>query len=366
MIAVRILAFLAGFAVVVWVGWSAIKIVVVPRGEQVRLGRWVFLVVREVFEFVARRTRTYEGYDRIMARYGPSALLVLPMVWALGMFVAFIPMYWALGTSWREALIASGSSYTTLGFDRPEPLAAQMLCFAEALIGLGLVALLISYLPALYTEFARREAEVVKLETRAGSPPRADTFLIRIHRIRGLDYFADAWEDWEQWFVELEESHTSQPAMAFFRSPRPNSSWITAAGAVMDTAAISISCLEIDPNPQAQVMIRSGFLALRAIATFFHLPYDPDPAPDAPISIIRDEFDELMATLTEAGLPVKADLDQAWRDYAGWRVNYDEPLLRLCALVSAPPAPWSSDRVEYLGGVRAVRLGRGQGPVERD
>ena len=99
MIAVRILAFVAGLTVLIWIGWSAIKIVVVPRGEQVRLGRWVFLVVREVFEFLARRTRSYEGYDRIMARYGPVALLMLPLVWAFGMFVAFIPMYWALGTT---------------------------------------------------------------------------------------------------------------------------------------------------------------------------------------------------------------------------------------------------------------------------
>ena len=365
MIALRILAFVGGLLVVVWIGWSAIRIIVVPRGEQVHLSRWVFLVVREVFDLVANRTRSYEAYDRIMARYGPVALLMLPFVWAVGMFFAFIPMYWALGTSWREAFIASGSSYTTLGFDRPTPMAAQTLCFFEALMGLGLVALLISYLPALYGAFAKRESEVLKLETRAGSPPRAATFLIRIHRIRGLDYFADAWVDWEQWFVELEESHTSQAALAFFRSPRPMSSWITAAGAAMDTAAISISCLEIDPNPQAQVMIRSGFLALRAIATFFHLPFNPDPAPGDPISITRAEFDELMAELAEAGLPMKDDLDQAWIDYAGWRVNYDEPLLRLCALVAAPITPWSSDRVEYLGAARNVRLGRGSA-VESD
>jgi hypothetical protein len=363
LIALRVLALLGGFLVIVWIGWSAIRIVVVPRGEQVRLGRTVFLVMREIFEFAGRRAKSYESYDRIMARYAPCTLLMLPVVWAVGMFLAFIPMYWASGTSWSEAVIASGSSYTTLGFDRPTPLAAQTLCFVEALIGLGLVALLISYLPALYSAFARREAEVVKLEVRAGSPPRAETFLVRIHRIRGLEYFASAWDDWEQWFVELEESHTSQPAIAFFRSPRVNSSWITSAGAVMDTAAITVSCLELEPNPQAQVMIRSGFLALRAIATFFHLPYDPDPTADSPISVTRDEFDQLMATLIEAGLPVKADLDQAWKDWSGWRVNYDEPLLRLCALVSAPPAPWSSDRISYLGGVRAVRLGRDGGPV---
>src|SRR3954470_18550160 len=144
MIVVRLAAFVLGSLVIVWIGWSAVRIVVVPRGEQVRLGRYVFLVMREIFEFAAHRSKTYEGYDRIMARYAPSTLLMLPLVWAMGMFLAFIPMYWALGTSWREALIASGSSYTTLGFDRPGPLPAQVLCFVEALLGLGLVALFIS------------------------------------------------------------------------------------------------------------------------------------------------------------------------------------------------------------------------------
>ncbi len=358
MLALRILAIVAGITLAIWILWSAIRSVVVPRGESVKLSRFLFLAWREVFEFIGRRARTYEGYDRIMARYGPVCLLSLPVAWALGIFVAFIPIYWGLGTTWHEAVITSGSSFTTLGFDRPGQLGAELACFVEALTGLGLIALLISYLPAIYAAFSRREAEVIKLEVRAGSPPSASEFLIRIYRIRGLEYFATQWDSWEQWFSELEESHTSQAALVFFRSPRPNSSWITAAGAVLDTAALVVSCLDIDQNPQAQVTIRSGYLALRAIASFFHLPYDPEPAPDTPISIEREEFDALMDQLRDAGLPLKADLDLAWRDYAGWRVNYDQPLLSLCALASAPPAPWSSDRVERLGRPRLVRLGR--------
>ena len=47
--------------------------------------------------------------------------------------------------------------------------------------------------------------------------------------------------------------------------------------------------------------------------------------------------------MADAGLPLK-DRDQAWRDFAGWRVNYDEPLIRLATLTEAPLAPWSSDR----------------------
>ena len=48
-------------------------------------------------------------------------------------------------------------------------------------------------------------------------------------------------------------------------------------------------------------------------------------------------------------MPLKADLDQAWRDFNGWRVNYDEVLVRLCALTMAPPAKWSSDRIGQIG-----------------
>ena len=63
-----------------------------------------------------------------------------------------------------------------------------------------------------------------------------------------------------------------------------------------------------------------------------------------PISITRAEFDEVIHKLEEAGVPIKADREQAWKDFAGWRVNYDRVLLVLCTLVMAPQAPWSSDR----------------------
>ena len=53
-------------------------------------------------------------------------------------------------------------------------------------------------------------------------------------------------------------------------------------------------------------------------------------------------------------MPLKADKDQAWRDFAGWRVNYDQPLLALAAMIRAPYAPWSSDR--SVRGMNDVQL----------
>jgi hypothetical protein len=52
--------------------------------------------------------------------------------------------------------------------------------------------------------------------------------------------------------------------------------------------------------------------------------------------------------LVAVGVRVKDDRDQAWRDFGGWRVNYDAPLLALCGLHMAPAGQWSSDRsIDY-------------------
>ena len=149
---------------------------------------------------------------------------------------------------------------------------------------------------------------------------------------------------WEEWFADVEETHTSQAALVFFRSPLPQRHWLTAAGAVLDSASFTASSLERQRDAAAELCIRAGFLCLRRIADFFRIPHDPDPRPTDPISVTREEYDEVYDQLAAEGVPLKSDRDQAWRDFAGWRVNYDTVLLALSGLVMPPEAPWSSDR----------------------
>jgi hypothetical protein len=197
----------------------------------------------------------------------------------------------------------------------------------------------------MYASFSRRESQVALLAVRAGSPPTGVELVERLWTIGLRDGLTDLWTGWEQWFAELDETHTTAPSLVFFRSPRPERSWITAAGAVLDGASLTLSSVRLDgPMPQAALCIRSGYLALRSIADFFGIPYDPQPSYGDPVSIERQEFDAAYERLAAAGLPMLADRDQAWRDYAGWRVNYDSPLLGLAGLIHAPTAPWSSDR----------------------
>jgi len=178
----------------------------------------------------------------------------------------------------------------------------------------------------------------------AGSPPEGSTILLRLHALQRLDARTGVWERWIDWFVDVEDTHTAFPALLFFRSNVPELSWITATGAVLDGAALAASCLALPRDLEAELCIRSGYLCLRRIATVLRLPFDPDPAPADPIAIDRGEFDDVWRRMAEAGLPLKEDRDQAWRDFAGWRVNYEAPLIRLATLTEAPIALWSSDR----------------------
>ena len=198
----------------------------------------------------------------------------------------------------------------------------------------------------MYAAFSRREQAVNLLEVRAGTPPSAVEMLLRFNRIHGLDKLADYWKLWEAWFADVEESHTTLPALVFFRSPRPDNSWVTASGTVLDAAALTLSAIDIPYEASAALCIRSGFLAYHRISDYFDIPHSHDPHyPEDPISIKRAEFDMVLDRLAGAGVPIKADREQAWLDFAGWRVNYDRSLILLCGLVMAPKASWSGDRI---------------------
>jgi hypothetical protein len=344
-IVVRVIALVVGAAVVLATIGSAVRTVILPRGIPAKLGRFVFITVRALFNLRARPSVPYERRDRIMALYAPVSLLLLLLTWISVTLLGYAGMFWGLShRTIRAAFELSGSSILTLGFDRPADIPSTALVFSEAALGLILLALLITYLPSIYGSFSRREAAVTALEVRAGSPPSGAEMIWRYHALERMDRLIEVWKAWETWFVELEESHTSIPSLVFFRSPQPDHSWVTSAGAVLDGAALVISSVDIPREVQAEFCIRAGYLALRRIADFFGIPYDPAPKPDDPIAVTRHEYEKACHWLASEGVPMKPDREQGWRDFAGWRVNYDTVLIAMAGLTMAPYAPWSSDR----------------------
>lgn len=345
MITLRIVAAIVGISIVIGTIISAIETFVMPRGINVWLTRIIFNTIFWFFRLRLRKAPLYEDRDRVMAFYAPVGVFVLPIVLLILVQIGYMFLYWAAQPQPLIDLFRlSGSSLLTLGYAAGDGFVFKILEFSEATLGLILVALLIAYLPTMYSAFSRREALVAQLETLAGSPPSAVMYITRAYRTGQLDGLTENWSAWRQWFAEVEESHTSLGPLSFFRSPKPERSWITAAGTVLDTAALILSVVAVPPDPRLAFTIRTGYLALRHISDFLNIPYDPDPQPNDPITISRDEFDTAVAEIAAAGVPIKPNMDQAWRDFSGWRVNYDVVLVKLASLLMAPYAPWSSDR----------------------
>ncbi len=347
----RIAIFIFGLVISASTIFSAMETFVLPRSTQDFLTRFVFIGIRAIFSQLMKGTKTYKERDRILAFYAPEALLTLLPVWYILILIGYMLMFWAMGEiSWVEAFRDSGSSLLTLGFASIQGLPQTILTFSEATLGLLLVALLIAYLPTIYSAFSRRESTVTLLEVRAGNPPSALEMIRRYYRIHGLDQLTEVWRNWEVWFADIEESHTSLPALVFFRSPQPDHSWVTAAAAVLNGAALMESTVQFRSDAQAALCIRAGYLAFRHIADNFSITYDPNPQRGDAISISRAEYDQAVAELENAGIPIKPDRETAWLDFTGWRVNYDKALLALAELTMAPPAPWTGTRREKYHG----------------
>jgi nitrogen fixation-related uncharacterized protein len=344
-VALQIVVFVIGFIIAFITFVSSIRTFVLPRSAPDFYSRGVFVCVRYFFAMRARRLDTYEARDRAMELYAPASLIILLVVWLLGIHLGYMCMFWSIdGNQFYDIFKMSGSSLLTLGFEAIDNVPTMILIFSEAILGLILIAILIGYLPAIYSSFSRREASVTMLETRAGSPPSPVEMIIRYSRLRRLELLGEIWQSWEIWFVDIEESHTSLGALNFFRSPQAHRSWITAAGVVLDGAALTLAAVDTPRDSQADLCIRAGYLALRYISDFFGIEYNSEPDPTDSISISREEFNQALDELAAADVPLKPDRERAWRDYAGWRVNYDTVLLSLAELLMAPYAPWVSDR----------------------
>ncbi|HET7456858.1 MAG TPA: hypothetical protein VFJ74_04325 [Gemmatimonadaceae bacterium] len=360
LLALRVAAFAVGAAIALGTLGSAIRAFILPRAAPNLIPKATFRAMRALFDARARFSRGYAARDRVMALYAPVSLVVVEAVWLWLEALGFTAMFWALRVRpVSDAFHEAVSSITTLGFRDLQGTGEVAVAFAASSIGLVLVALLIGYLPTMYTVFSRRETLVATLDSRAGVPPSGVDLLARCAGVTRPEEFQEQlnelWAQWELWFADIEETHTSLPAITYFRSPQPQRCWVTAAGAVLDAAALTMSTLKVRRDGHAALCLRSGFRSLERVAEFFDLEVSSDAGgATRPISVTREEFDAAYDYLDRAGVPVQENRDEAWRGFASWRGRYDAALLGLCDLVMAPEAPWSSDR----SGGRRRRIGK--------
>ena len=371
MILLRALSLLLGLAIVALLLGSALKTVVLPQEGYPRLSQAVFALVHRLM--VHPRQELRRG-SALRSLYAPVALVSLPLIWMIVVALGFMCIFWSTGSlTWTKSYEVSVSSLTTLGFSEPSGTLRITIAFIEATIGLGLVALLISYLPTIYSAYNSREKGLFTLSPVAGTPPNAVTYLQTLHRTGALDA-PDSWRTQTDWLIDAEQTHTAFPILSYFPEAHANLSWVATIGTMLDASALIVSVADTgsrnvleDAEKGPLMALVFGIPTLDGIARAAGIPLDPpprlleltahiaaDPTPD--ISISRQEYlDALGAVRGLLGSDEALDPEAAWHRFAWVRSAYDRPLRALAGMTHAKPAPWTTDRPAAVGRPRFLR-----------
>ena len=375
-LAIDTIAVLVGAVLVGAVLVSALETVVLPRNSFTRLTRVTFAVADRL---LVHQGRNRQRSDHMRGLYAPVALVSLPLVWMLSVILGFSFIFWGIGSGvWTRCFEISGSSVTTLGFAAPTGSARTWVTFVEAIIGLGLVALLISYLPTIYAAHHDREKGIRTMRPFAGTPPSGVDLLVTLGRFDALDN-PDLWHTASSWLLELDQTHCSFPALCYFPENDSDQTWVGSMGALLDAGALLLSAapltLEAGSGVHHQgpmVVLANGVPTVVEIGRAAGLPIDlprpltellPDGSGTPPdISVTREEYESALDRL--AGIvDVPADQrDQAWLRFAAVRSSYDRALRGLAGLTLAVPAPWTTDRPARAGRPRLI----GNRPIHID
>jgi hypothetical protein len=342
----NVVEFVIGLFVVMVTITGILFVLVLPR-QPFGIERLTLLVNRTVrlfFVALSRLVTSYEKKDALLAPTAPVALLAQILFWAASLVVGFgimlVPTTHSLGLGLEQAL-TSLFTVGTIHTGGTKDVAIDICAGATWVI---VVALQIAYLPTLYGAFSRREALVAMLESRAGAPAWGPELLAR-HQLVGItDTIPDLYKDWELWAADVAESHSTYPILLLFRSPEPWLSWMLGLLAVLDAAAMQLALSPSTAPSQARLCLRMGFTLTNRIATSLGWAVNFDPQPDEPIQLTYEEFEDAVAMLARVGFPLERTAEEAWPDFHGWRVNYEESMYHLTDRLIAPPAKWSGGR----------------------
>lgn len=338
----------AGLALLVL--WEIFETIVLPRkiDRAFRVTRYYYLATWSGCCFLSDRIARPKLRSAFLSIFGPLSLLGLFAVWGTSLVLAFALMNWSLHSNYKLPdgdvpsfaldLYVSGTTMTTLGLGDVTPLspAARLITVLEGGLGLGLVALVISYLPALYQAFSRREVDISLLDARAGSPPSAIELLYRSTSGGRAGALESLLATWERWCAEVMESHISYPVLCYFRSQHTNQNWVTAITAVLDTCAFCIACLEHESKPQAHLTFALARHAVVDITQVFH----QKPATDVPERLSRESFKAVCDDLRRTGLQLCSE-DESWKRLDDMRRLYEPYVATLGRHLRMDLAPWT-------------------------
>lgn len=340
----RPVAFLGLFIILLTL-LEAFETVVLPRRvtRWFRLTRLFYVLSWRPWKWIAHRISGTKQRETWLSFYGPLSLLVLFAAWGGALLVGFAFLYYGNEAhdpsrpSLPMCFYLSGTTLSTLGIGdvTPHTPIERALTVCESGLGLGFLALVISYLPVIYQAFSRREVAIVMLDARAGSPPTAAELLRRHNGPHGMEALRQLFVDWERWSAELLESHISYPVVSYFRSQHSNESWLAALTTILDSTALLIAMGDSACARQARLtfaMCRHTIVDLSQV--FYARPVSPDNN-----RLPEKEHTRLCEALKEAGYTLRED-EESTKKLRQLREMYEPFLEALSRHLFVPLPPW--------------------------
>ncbi len=343
----NILATIFGIMLIVVILQDSFETVILPRkvSHRFRLSRLFYASAWNAWSFVARRMRPGNRREFYLSYFGPLSLILLLVMWAIVLIVAFALLQWGLesplltvgkGVNFGTYLYLSGTTFITLGLGDIVPGAelGRFLTVFEAGMGFGFLALIIGYVPVIYQAFSHREAAISLLDARAGSPSSATELLRRHFRNHDGTELLQYLHDWEKWCAELLESHLSYPVLTYYRSQHERQSWLAALTTILDTCALLLVGID-DVNAPS---IRFTFAIARHAAVDLAQLFETPPRHADLNRLSSADFQRMREALADVGLKLYHEEDAEQRLY-DLRLIY-EPFVNALAnhlLVTLPP-----------------------------
>ena len=378
---------------------SLMRTVVIPRALRSSISDTVASAVIGIAMLLPRMRRTYRGRDAVLAWAGPSIIMLQLITWlVLYLFSYGFLLYGVGGRDYGAAMTQAGSSLFTLGFASAGNSDQTVIDFFAAATGPIVIAMLIGFLPTIYSAYLEREVDVSMLSAMGGEPAWGPEFLARHALADDLDAIPETFAQWSRWAAALRMTHITYPVLVWVRSARASRHYAVALLAVLDAAALKLALNTTLPRSQSFGILLHGGQAFEVLYVFQflkrpwrnRLPFvglflggseatreragtlpgwnrgmlatemaaDMDATrgldttvvnalaagEERELLITRADFDLAVDHVRRSGFPIDRDLDEAWEQFRLARARYEFAAYEIIRRLDATPAPWSGDR----------------------
>lgn len=334
----HVLVSILGLGLLFMVLRSMIRIALMNRHYRDFLAEVTGRVVYTAVALRLGRNRDTRAVHSVLLWFFPAYIFSLIIVYFVAAMTAFAFLYWGTRAvnTWHQAFIASGSGLNTLGFATPTTIVGQWLSIPEGALGLGIVVFFFTFIPTYQAVIRSREDKTSWLYVRIGDDPTGVALLEWCQRAGVAATMRDVWEAWEDWFRMLADTHSVLPMLTMSPSVQSGQSWVRAAAAVLDAAALAASSIETGDAEAARICVRTGTRAFLAIADALGRASPATEQRRARPS--REKYEAARASLCSAGMLLRSAADQEtqWQEFLSFRGRYEEALFFVARQTFAP------------------------------